>query len=609
MKIEDVMNEINSNMEKYEIENRISRIYELDSNMTSYDHDVLEKKVVAQLAAVQYIVSFVLDVFGKDFVEIIHELDRQKRFYYHKISVDSLCSIEDINGYRFLEKVEDLKDTEGERLFGQYYTPENIVETIIKLTKIDYEKLPEKKLIDPSCGAGIFYLKIIDLLIMKKKALPIILSIVRNAFWGYDIDEVSLFLTKLCICVHLKAQFAISNCDVVYIAKGLNDHFINTNTLLDDTYTFDYVIGNPPYFKIKDSKSIKNKYKDYINGQSNAYALFLIWALNNVNQKGKICFIIPQSIRNGRYFELIRGKLSQFNIKNIYYLDTRDRKKIFKDVEQAVMIIAIEKNHKKSHTKVFVNKSNYVTEGKFFQTDIISQERFLIPESEDILNIVSILDRYLKFKDIEKDLVFGNGLFVWNQKKKELNNEGNNLPIIYANYIRRNCFHFSPQKNNTDSARKPFCSPKEKANLIYKGKRILVKRTSSMESFERLKACLIDDQFLMKFDKGYFVENHVNILYKIDNKEEQIDIDRQLYILAYLCSDLANFYISQTNGNTQVSANELNNLPFCIVGVDKIIKEMKKASPNWQIINNHFYEAFQISVAQQQIISKVKGEK
>ena len=120
MKIEDVMNEINSNMEKYEIENRISRIYELDSNMTSYDHDVLEKKVVAQLAAVQYIVSFVLDVFGKDFVEIIHELDRQKRFYYHKISVDSLCSIEDINGYRFLEKVEDLKDTEGERLFGQY---------------------------------------------------------------------------------------------------------------------------------------------------------------------------------------------------------------------------------------------------------------------------------------------------------------------------------------------------------------------------------------------------------------------------------------------------------------------------------------------------------
>lgn len=609
MKIEDLINKINSDTKKYEIENRVSRIYELDSNMTSYDHDIIKKKVVAQLAAVQYIVSFVLDVFGKEFLEVVLNLDLEQRFYYHNIAVDSTCTEQELNGYLFLDKVEDLKDTEGERLFGQYYTPENIVETIIKLTEIDFDTIQDKRLIDPSCGAGIFYLKIIDILINKKVSLPLILSIVSNTFWGYDIDEISLFLTKLCICVHIKAKFEISICKVKKIADSLNTHFVNTNTLLDDTYKFDYVIGNPPYFKIKDSKAIKNKYKDYISGQSNAYALFMIWALNNLYQNGKVCFIIPQSIRNGSYFELIRKNLSQFNITSIFYIDSRDRKKVFKDVEQAVMIMAIEKSNIKNDTRIFVNKNNHVTEGNYCQNDIISNERFLMPETQDVFKIISKLDSYPRFKDERKDLIFGNGLFVWNQKKNEIVNECENLPIIYANYIKSNYFSFNPQKNNSDTARKPYCTKSNNERFIFKGKRLLVKRTSSMESFERIKACFISDIFLKTFGNEYFVENHVNVLYKKDNKQEEIDTNTQLYILAYLCSDLANFYICQTNGNTQVSANELNNLPFKIVGEAYIVEEMKKADPNWQLINEHFYKIFHINKVWQKTILKIKEGK
>ena len=137
----------------------------------------------------------------------------------------------------------------------------------------------------------------------------------------------------------------------------------------------------------------------------------------------------------------------------------------------------------------------------------------------------------------------------------------------------------------------------------------LVKRTSSMESFERIKACLINEDFLAGVNNEYFVENHVNVLYKKNNKQEEIDINRQLYFLAYLCSDLANFYISMTNGNTQVSANELNSLPYKIVGEELIIEEMKKAEPNWQLINEHFYKAFCISKALQKTILKIKEGK
>ena len=608
MKIVDLINIINADKEKYRIEERISRIYELDADMTSYERDVLEKKVVAQLAAVQYIVSYVLDSLGEDFVEVIYTLDIERKFYYHKASINSIDSAQKLNGYLFLEKVEELKNAEGERLFGQYYTPENIVEMIIKLTDINFEELQDKRLIDPSCGAGVFYLKIIDILINKKKTLPVILSIVNDTFWGYDIDEISLFLTKLCICVHLKTELEISINEVIGVVNSLNNHFVHTNTLLNDTNTFDYVIGNPPYFKIKNSKTIKNKYKDYIRGQSNAYALFIMWALNNLNQEGKICLIIPQSIRNGWHFELVRKHVSQFKVTNIYCLDARNRKNVFKDVEQAVMIMAIEKNNKNNFTTVFVDKNNYVTEEKYRQEDIISQARFLIPESYDVFELIKILDGYPKFKDIVKDLVFGNGLFVWNQKKKEIVNAGKDLPIIYANYIRTNEFSFIPQKNNSDEERKPFCPKKDNESFVFTGNRLLVKRTSSMDNFKRIKACLINDEFLREANNEYFVENHVNVLYQKENKQKEIDINKQLYILAYLCSDLANFYIFQTNGNTQVSANELNNLPFNMIGRKHIIEEMKKKEPNWQLINSHFYKIFKINKALQKTILKIKGE-
>ncbi len=608
MNIGSIVDDINSRLEEYNIEKRILRIYKLDSSMTSYDYEVLKKKIIAQLAAVQNIVTFVLDVFGENFIEVIHCLDSEHKFFYKKTFLESTSTKEELDGYLFLEKVEGLKNVEGERLFGQYYTPENIVETIIKMEGIDFENLQNKRLIDPSCGAGIFYLKIIDILIKRKMEISEISNIVKNTFWGYDIDEISLFLTKLCICVHLKTKFGMTNNDIINIGNYLNLHFVNENTLLFDDNNFDYVVGNPPYFKIKDSKTIKKKYKEYIRGQSNAYALFLVWALHNVKDNGKICFIIPQSIRNGRHFELIRKFLAKFSVTNIYYLDSKNRKKIFKDVEQAVMIITIEKKKKNKYTKIFIDKNNYVTEEKYLQKDIISQERILIPESKDVFEITSILDQSLKFKDVEKDLVFGNGLFVWNQKKGEIVGEGTNLPIIYANYLKTNNFNFIPQKNNSDKDRKPYCPKYNNESFIYQGKRLLVKRTSSMENFKRIISCIINDSFLEKFNEGYFVENHVNVLYKKNNKKEEINVDDQLYILAYLCSDLANFYIYQTNGNTQVSANELNNLPFKIEGKNYIVEEMKKAEPNWRLINNHFYDIFQINKSLQKTISKIKGE-
>lgn len=96
---------------------------------------------------------------------------------------------------------------------------------------------------------------------------------------------------------------------------------------------------------------------------------------------------------------------------------------------------------------------------------------------------------------------------------------------------------------------------------VLSGKRLLVQRTTNFEKDIRLKACLISDDFLENYD-SYFLENHVNFLCCNSGKEEILTDEIMYYYLGLLNSKLINYVFISKSGNTQVSANELNLLPF-----------------------------------------------
>ena len=205
-------------------------------------------------------------------------------------------------------------------------------------------------------------------------------------------------------------------------------------------------------------------------------------------------------------------------------------------------------------------------------------------------------------------MIFGNGLFVWNQNKQSLSNcTDGNYPIIYANYITRRNFVFQPDKNNQSviKGRKPYCQPNEKLqNFIYSGERLVIKRTSGIENFHRINSCIISKEFLVIHNQ-YFIENHVNMLYNKKDKNLLIEYDKMLYIQAFLSSSIINFIFKLSNGNTQVSASELNSLPYSKDRQDEVIELIKQKADN-EIIDRLFYEIFGLTIKEIEMVEKYK---
>lgn len=609
------LNYKNITMDKKFIDELVNMVFLSDAGITSTSKEQIENTIINELKALASIIYELNKVIYQSNVELILKSISSIDKYYCSIveySQEGTSNCGNIfSGYDILDNYQKLQNLCDKRTFGQYYTPKLIVKSILDSLEIDYKNLEKFKILDPTCGGGAFFLGILDECKQANVSKDKTIEIVNKSFYGCDLNPNAVFLTKLCIIIHLNylyEDFSFSN-DLRKLS--FDDHFTQGNTLLKSyEEKFDFIIGNPPYFKIKKSEKIQIMYKSYLYGQGNVYALFLVWSLWNINTTGKVSFIIPQSIKNGKYFCRIREELIKHNILFINYIDSNKKNLIFNDVEQAVFILGYEKicnknNNVKLSFSDFGEQSSYI---QYLQNEIFDNNGFLTPCSSIELKLLKKLKQTKRFKEIEPDLRFGNGLFVWNQQKENLVNENDerSIPIVYANYVKEGVFIFNPDLNT--KGRKPFARVVD-CNRSFKcsGRKIIVKRTSSNEKFTRIRACLIDKSFSDK-NKDYFIENHLNMLYNIKDKNLQIDEETMLYILAFLTSNIANYFIKQVNGNTQVSANELNELPYKIYRREEITSLMRTKQVNYDAVNKIFYEAFKLTKSEIKVIENLKEE-
>lgn len=472
------------------------------------------------------------------------------------------------------EFYESMLSTEEKRRIGQFYTPKNIVTYMLKdlqLNKLELDN--EKKIIDPACGAGIFLAEITKLFSTRLKGIELAKYCNHNLY-GNDINPFAVILTKFNISFEILST--IYNEDEV--TEFLEKYAMFPNIALRNTITeqsnikYNYIIGNPPYFKLKNTKFSNYKYYEtIIYGQPNIYALFIYWALESADNDAKISFIIPQSFRSGLYFKKLREKL--FNLKILSVTNFKSRSKVFKGVEQAVVILSLQNKRKRKNSKVKIshiqeididNAYMYKAEQKSIMLNNDYDFFFFIPERNEMYNIIhKVYEGSTNLKKLNNNLLFGNGLYVWNQHKNLLTNEYSNgtAPIIYCNSIEKHKFNYkiSFEKNNE----KKLCSYIDETvdNFLLAGKRLIIQRTSTLSNPQRIKSCIISDEFLEKYP-NYFLENHVNFLYNKLNKNINIDADELLFYEALLNSKVLNYIFKSKNGNTQVSATELNLLPI-----------------------------------------------
>ncbi|MBQ8868401.1 MAG: N-6 DNA methylase [Oscillospiraceae bacterium] len=583
--------------------------YSNKNKVLESDVSLLKKTISFEVAFVHVTLHLVCKTCrGIDFETMLKMVDKEGFYSWYRIR--NSIVLEGINNtditfseiYQLINEHDTLIDKDIKKKLGQFYTPVGIVKKMIKELKSDFKSLDENaSIIDPACGTGVFIVETIKLL---KQWLTIdnLVAYVNNVVYAYDVNPFAVVVTRINI-INVLFELGYKNDDFIWKRIEL-DNIKLKNTISEiEEKQFNIVLGNPPYFKL-DNDALKEitGYEEVLYGQPNIYSLFIHWAIKHLVPNGIVSFIVPQSLRSGLYFKKIREQLKELRIKSILHIDSRQN--IFDRAEQAVLIICLQ-NSKPRNTKT---KIQFATgEQKIVSEFSVERRRLMLGQENNYMFVINrkpemydILDKIqsnsIRLADKQK-LKFSNGLFVWNQQKNMLcDSDEKGIPVIYGASVQPVQFNYIESWPQSD--RKAFAQITTKTEpYVLAGKRLLIQRTTNFEKDIRLKSCLISDNFLEKYD-NYFLENHINFLSGSD-KSELLPPEVLYFYLGLLNSKLLNYIFVSTSGNTQVSANELNMLPFpnkCFEEISYFVsKHVDNLSNHQEQLDNLVFRAYDLS--------------
>ncbi len=241
-----------------------------------------------------------------------------------------------------LGKIAELSNTSRTNN-SAFFTNKTLITEILK--DIPDCKKQNIRILEPSVGVGNF----IPLILKKFENKNIILDVV-------DIDLISINILKIIL-----SKYTINN--------NVKINYINSDFLLHkfkDQY--DYIIGNPPFYKIKNNAELLREYRlNAVNKKTtNICSFFLDKSIKIGNY---ISLILPKSILNTPEFNISRNYLSEKSIEKIIDFGEKG----FKGVLIETIAISINNKKNKSNTivtsytnNIFLSqKQDYIFDKKF----------------------------------------------------------------------------------------------------------------------------------------------------------------------------------------------------------------------------------------------------
>lgn len=269
-------------------------------------------------------------------------------------------------------------------------THQNTKKQLLEVLDRYREWLLQITICDPACGSGAFLNQALDFLIkehryideLKAKVLGggLILSdientILENNIYGVDLNEESVEIAKLSLWLrtaqprrklsdlssNIKCGNSLIDSKSVAGDKAFNwqqefPQIFNPTVIASEARQshnakngFDVVIGNPPYgdyFTSIEKDFLLKKYQKSFSGTFDMYIFFFEVALNILDEKGRLCYITPNTFVDYSQFSGLRSLLKENN--NIEQVVTLS--KVFEDAIVDTTIISLVKNLKQSNT-------------------------------------------------------------------------------------------------------------------------------------------------------------------------------------------------------------------------------------------------------------------
>jgi adenine-specific DNA-methyltransferase len=373
---------------------------------------------------------------------------------------------------------------------GQFLTPRSLREELVGQVPLS----PGMRVLDPGVGTGEFL----------KTCLEHCLSISTT---GWDIDPAALEVAKeLVPSAQLHQRSALEKWE---------------------GEPFDVVIGNPPYFEMRDLNPVmRSEFKNVISGRPNIFSLFFEAGFRVLKDGGFLAYVVPPSMNNGAYFDRLRSFiLGHFSIE---FFRVFDNPFLFEDAQTAVQLIVLKKGS--SSTKYWLDLGAASGSPKKRKVFVENKEEFLG-----------------RFKGKETLHKLGyqavTGSVVWNTRKQDLcrHREIESIPLIWAHNIGEGR-EISLQD---DHPKRPQFI---KHSMPLVGPAIVVNRITGSVGSGSLRCALIPEGM------EYVAENHVNVIIPRQGADQLATLDE---VLNALRSPNINERVRLLTGNTQISATEL----------------------------------------------------
>lgn len=446
------------------------------------------------------------------------------------------------------------KSSEHKKKLGQFFTDINIAKFMASLITIN-SKQESINILDCGAGNGILSISLLH----KIDTFNLIKNINLHLY-EIDQDIINSLTNNI-----KKLQNNLKNINLTFFIHQNNFILKNINE------KFDFIISNPPYFKLNKASDEAVKMDYVVYGQPNIYMLFMAKSIELLKDTGEMIFITPRSFTSGNYFKAFRCFfLSNAHFEQIHIFNTRT--KHFKS-ESILQETIITKIVKKQIDKVIISSSE---DSSFSDYNEMKVENKIIIDADELECViklpldqydVDILKTFHRSTQTLKSLgyIVSTGKVVTFRSKELITNEHtkNTVPLIWMNNFKN-----KQLVHPLEFGKEQYISAANKSLLIDKSNYIIIKRFSSKEQKKRINIGYIFKDNIEYTQIG--LENHLNYLYRKDDEMSK----KELMILGnFLDSELTDKYFRISNGNTQVNATELMNLPI----PDDIYKELISA--------------------------------
>lgn len=447
---------------------------------------------------------------------------------------------------------------------GQFFTPLAISEFMGGLATPSGKK--NIYVLDPGCGLAILSCTLIEHLVEAGKSEHISLALYETDKKVVPLTEdVLSYLKVWCQERDVNLDYQLNESDFVLEKCECLDGADTIFGDMFDTERFDYIISNPPYFKVAKDDIHTRSCASIVDGQTNIYALFMAICAKMLAEGGQMIFITPRSFASGRYFQSFRDFLFQHvSIDLIHLFNTR--KDTFAKDEVLQELVIMRMVPVGNSERIIVSYSQGISDLDHpYQKEYAASEIVDVSSDEKVVYLPvdghdeAILSLFRSWDgNMEKyGIKISTGPVVaFRAYDFIVNKPGDDTVPLYwlHNVVKMLCDHPVQKKDKGQYIK---VTPETKTALLPNKNYVLLRRFSSKDDSSRLVAAPYFGNMAQYEFVG--IENKLNYIYR---PKGHLRRDEVMGITALLDSEMFDAWFRTFNGNINVSATELRMMPL-----------------------------------------------